>query len=500
MNKKSIIWLFVIIALFLVLRLVISYQTPHLNYEAYDTLRQLENIQSTGLPLYYDESSLDGRDKIVSPAYYYFLAFFDLFLDEKTVTKVIPNILAVLLILVVYKLSLLITQDENVSLITSFFSGMIPLFWVSTINSASVYIAVILLFLLSTYYLLRANKEPKYVFRLMIVLVLLTLTHAISFVISLGFLIYLALVKIYGFRESSREPEIILFFTLLVTWLNLILYKNAFLSQQSVFVWQNLPQALLTTTYGEVSLVSTFYSVGAITLILGLIGIYQGLFEKKRKSIALFSSFGLLFSALLAFRLIEIVLGLLFISFILIILSSFAIKNFVNKTNAFKFKYATNIFLVLLICLQILTFIPTLLVAQSVALDPPSSSDIEAYNWLGELNETVIVMTSPHEASAMSYYSKQSFVLDRNFMLIPDVNSVYFDATNIYADRFLTTALTRLDKYDVNYILFSEYTQRINEELRFVDDSCITLAFDSSIGNARVYSVNCRIGDRNRED
>jgi len=102
LKDKHIIWLIVIFLIVLAIRLYIAFQTPLFNYDAYFDLRQVEHIRNTGLPLYNDPLSYSGKSQLFAPLYQYTLAGFSLIMPIDIVGKIIPNIMAALIIFIVY--------------------------------------------------------------------------------------------------------------------------------------------------------------------------------------------------------------------------------------------------------------------------------------------------------------------------------------------------------------------------------------------------------------
>ena len=103
---KPEFWLIVLCVGVLLLRVMLSFLATEFNYDSYFSLRQVEHIKSTGLPLYQDPLSYSGKTQLFAPLFYYILAFFSLVIPLEIVAKVIPNIFAVLIMALVYFMSL----------------------------------------------------------------------------------------------------------------------------------------------------------------------------------------------------------------------------------------------------------------------------------------------------------------------------------------------------------------------------------------------------------
>jgi len=117
-NRWALIILIYLITLSL--RLFFAYDVPNFTGdESYFTIRQIEHIKDTGLPLVDDDQSMGGRAHIISPFYYYLLAFFNLFLPIELVGKLIPNILSNCVIILSYFIALELTKNSKVAFFIS---------------------------------------------------------------------------------------------------------------------------------------------------------------------------------------------------------------------------------------------------------------------------------------------------------------------------------------------------------------------------------------------
>ena len=92
-----------IIMIVLAIRLYYSFQTPLFSDgNSFFALRQIESIKQTGMPFFQDTLSQGSRQFLFIPSFHYLFAFFSLMLPTALVGKVLSNILAVLLIIIIY--------------------------------------------------------------------------------------------------------------------------------------------------------------------------------------------------------------------------------------------------------------------------------------------------------------------------------------------------------------------------------------------------------------
>jgi len=499
MKKSTIIILVLFIVLALALRLYIAFSSPGVNYSAYSVLRQVEHIHNTGAPLFYDSLSFGGRTLFFSPLYHYLLAGLSFIFSYEFVLKVFPNLFAALTILVVYFLSLFITKNESISLIPAALAGIVPVFFSNTINNASAYNIIIPLFFLCIYYFLRTNQDSKQVTKLIIFLILMTLLNPASLILATSMLLYLFMIRMLGFRESLRESEIVTFFVFFALWITLITYKVALSTHGIDILWQNLPLELAGKTFMQVNILEILYGIGFIPLLFGLASIYQSLFNSKNKGITMMMSIVIVLFFLLWFKLIPLIEGLSFMGVALTILAASSINSFYYTMKQTKFKFAPALTVIILMIVAVVTFFPSISAAQVQSSIVPSKADISAMQWLSNNTpENSTVLALPEEGYALSYFSNRKNVIDQDYVLIKNVNKRFNDVRNIYDERFLTSALEKLNYYSVDYIFLSQRAQEKTHVyiLNFWDKNCITLIYpndSTDLNSPKIYQVKCTL-------
>ncbi|MFH1589967.1 MAG: hypothetical protein ABIB43_05355 [archaeon] len=489
---KKLFIVILLLAIFLITflsRTIISFQTEEFSYEAYFSLRQIENINEHGIPLFEDSLSYGGRVHLFPPVFYYFISLFG-FMGLGFVAKVIPNLLSSLIVIVIYFISFHITKNRSISLLSSFFSGFIPVFFL-TMNDISVYSWVILLALLVIYFVMKIESGLIYLKMALLFTVIIVLSHASAFFLIIGLLIFLLLLKIESMNISKKETELILFASFLVLWFNFIIYKNAFLIHGPLVIWQNIPLQVLTNYFFDLKIIQSIYFVGIIPVIFGIYGVYNVLFKEKRRSLFLPLSMSLSIIVLLWFKLIEFKIGLMFLSLMLVILSSYSIHQVYLYFNKMKLKNAGNWFLIIIFLLFVLTaVIPSFNLAFSEINAVPSNEEIEALNWLKEnTDNNSVVLGRLEEGYLINYYAHRKTVIDQDFLMIEDAQERYEDVQSIFSFRLMIESLRRLTKYDVDYIYFSgKFGEQ--EKIYYIDDECFEEVYNKSVS---VYKVNCEV-------
>ena len=318
--KKQDIYLYLLILTFLLtagVRISISLQTNNFSPDAYFAYRQTDAIKNNLAPTYFDELSYSGRFFVFQPMYYYLLTPFAWVMGTKMALKIVPNILASLLVFVTYLIVLHITKNRPAALFSAFASGFIPAFFSSTINSASTYSFTIPLTMYIIYCFMR-NKEKKYLYQFIVLSFVLALTSSIAFLLVMALMIYLLLTRLEYKTENKRELELIIFTTLLVIWVNILIYKKAFLFHSYSVIWQNMPTQILADFFREVNILDAVTGIGILPLLLGVFAIHKHMLKEKERPTYLLMAAALAVTLLLWFKLISFNGGLMFLGAILI--------------------------------------------------------------------------------------------------------------------------------------------------------------------------------------
>lgn len=498
MLKKEYIWLALIFGLVLGIRLYFAFQTPYFSQDAYFNIRQIEHIRNTGWPLFKDDLSYSGRNFLFQPFFQYILAFFNLFMPLNLVCKMLPNIFASCLIFIVYLIAKEITNSKSAALFLSFISGFIPIFFAETVNSVSVYSLVIPLIFFLIYLLIMINKHEKYISYFIVAIIITALMHPSSFLLIIALLLYVLFIWLEHLKQRRAELELIIFSTILVIWLNFIIYKNAFLIHGQFVIWQNIPKLLLGQYFSQLSILSTLYYIGIIPLVLGIYIIYKYIFKKKNRKIYLLMGFAISTLFLLWLKLIQLKIGLVFFGVILVLLFSKFYSDsllFIKKTKLSGYK---KLFIALLFLVFIFnSIIPTISYTAQAIREAPSKNEIDAFLWLkNNSDEKDVVLASLDEGYLINAVAERKNVIDKNFLLIKDAEQRLEDARIIYTTHYETDAIPLLNKYNVKYIVLSKKSM---EDYNIVDlnyrtdEKCFELIYDKGV---KIYKSLCRMEEK----
>lgn len=493
--KKSYYILGLILILTLATRLILAFQTPYFTGDdSYFSLRQIENIKSTGVPLYHDSLSYGGRDQVFMPFFYYLLAFFDLFMPLGLVGKIIPNVLVSLMVVIVYFISKEISNDEDASLFSAFISGFIPIFFKETVNTISVYALVFPLMLLLIYLFLRiTDKNMAYYF--LIALFISVLTSPAVILLLLGFVFYILLIKIESLKQSRIEAEVILFSIVLTTWLMFIVFKKAFLLNGLSVVWQNIPIQILNGYFSDIIIFGVIYQIGSLPLSYGVYSIYDNLFRKKERKLYLILGLSFSTAILLWMKLIALGPGLMCLGLMMTLLFpqfyNFTFS-YIKKTRFARLRGAY--FATLLIAFIFASVIPSIASGISAEKNAVSQKEMDALNWIkGHTSNDSVILSMVDEGELISSIAGRANVADMHFMLQKDAEKRFRDIEKVYMSRFETEALGVLQEYDVDYIYFSGAARKAFgiDDLDYTNDSrCFEMRYNDEVS---IFKVTCEL-------
>ncbi|MBU1205089.1 MAG: glycosyltransferase family 39 protein [Nanoarchaeota archaeon] len=498
MLKKEYIWLALIFSLVLGIRLYFAFQTPYFSEDAYFNIRQVENIRNTGWPLFKDDLSYSGRNFLFQPFFQYILAFFNLFMPLNLVCKLLPNIFASSLIFIVYLIAREITKSKGAALFSSFISGFIPIFFAETVNSVSVFSLVIPIMFFLIYSLIKINKHEKYIGYFIVSIIIIALMHPSAFLLIIALLLYLLFIRLEHLKQRRAELELIIFSTILVIWLNFVIYKNAFLVHGQFVIWQNIPKELLGQYFSQLNILNALFYIGIIPIVSGIYIIYKYIFKKKNRRIYLLMGFALSTLFLLWLRLIQLKVGLVFFGVILVLLFSKFYSDFIlfiDKTRLSRYK---TIFIALIFFVFIFnSIVPTISYTTRVIKETPSKNEIDAFLWLkNNSDEKDVVLASLDQGYLINAVAERKNVIDKNFLLIKDAEQRLENVRIIYTTHYETDAIPLLNKYNIKYIVLSKRSMSDYDitDLNYrTDEKCFELVYDKEV---KIYKSLCKMEER----
>ena len=196
-------------------------------------MRQVEHIRDTGVPLFNDELSYGGRVHRFLPFFHYFMSFFSLFVPLDLVTKLLPNLLLAFLPFIAYLIAKEITKEKNAPFYSAVVAGYLPILY--STNSFSVETLFLPLLLFTLYAFIRV-RERGYFYAYLLSFFLLSVTSQNTYLLLIGFGIYLFLSVIEKKPLDLAEVELIIFSLFFFVWVQFLFFKDLFLQEGLSFI------------------------------------------------------------------------------------------------------------------------------------------------------------------------------------------------------------------------------------------------------------------------
>ncbi len=472
------------------LRLYLAFQTPYFSSDAaYFHVRQIEHIRSTGMPLFQDALSYGGRTFLFSPVFHYLVAGSSLVMPLEIALKVVPNLLAASIVLLVYALALRLTKKKESALLAAALGGFVPMYFAQTFNQPTPITLVVPALFLLLYALLQV-KRKKWLYTYLAGLVVLSFTHPLILVLCLGLLCYLVLARVERLEQGRAELELALFSVFFVVWAQFVIYKKLLLVHGPLVIWQNIPREVLSQHFADFSVVTAMYHIGLVSFVFGIFAIYRYLFREKNKELYLIISFAAAAGVVLWLRLIELNLGLMFFGLILTILFAQAyqyLQLFLQKTKVARLRKA--VFGVVLIAVLFSSVVPSVSLAQDALTKTVSEDEAAAFEWLRyTVHDDEAIVTAPSQGHTITALTHKKNVIDDAYLLRTDAKQRFTDVRRIFKTQLEIEAIDLMDAYGAAYILMTATAQKIYgvEEPAYVQESrCFEKAYDK--GSVRIY-------------
>ncbi len=480
----------VLILIFLVVlfaRLYFSFQTSYLDNPGYLMERYTENILENGKPLFYDQLSYNGREVLYSPLWHYILSIFSLIFGDLAL-KLVPALFSSLLVFVVYFLSKKIVDNDELALFIALMSGFIPVVFVDSLISVSIYsLAIPIMFYLIYLFM---DLDEKNVNKFVIFSFFLSLLHPVSILFSLGLLAYYLLSSSENMKIEGLKGEVMVFNFISTFFIQFLIYKKAFLEYGFGVIWHNVPSQILGS-YFDFDILGMMYRVGALTLVFGLVGIMVGGVKKKDK-ILLLSGFVLATLILLWLRLLDPRIGMMFLSVALVVANAFTLNIFLSYLGKTKLPYYRLSFVMIVLGLIVLSLaVPSFVFASKyVKENVPSAYEILVLEWIEKDALPDVTIVAPlGKGHIITGVAGKRTVLDDNFLLAPETSERYKDVERLYSTKSEVEALEIIAKYNIDYVFIPIETELEYGEIRWIyDESCFKGIF---FGTPKVYQVIC---------
>lgn len=485
----GIVALVVIMALLFWVRMSLSMSAPYLSYDSYLTVRSVEHIHDTGVPLRDDPLSITGKTRITNPPYDYLLALVTL--ASPLMYKAFPNLLLVLLLIPVYLITRRITRSSVMGIIAALLAGSGPVLFARYLNTP---LSLPLALLLTVIILALLHDPEKYLFLLIFCSIALAFTHPLIFVLALAFLIMILLLRVEGYGVDERVNELFFFTILLAVWFYVLVYKKALFEFGITTVWQNLPHEYLTMAFGDLSLLAIMYGLGIVTFLFGTLGMYHALFENREKESYIIIAPIIAVALLLLVRLMPLSLGIVVLTPLLSILAAYGIGvtgDYLRRTKIPWTVYPLALLLVVFFVFS--AVLPALANANRALQEVPSQNDVTMYKEVGVLlPRDAVLLTTIREAAAVQYFSRHTVVTDDDFLLVHNGDELVNDIDSVYTSRFAFSIISKAEKLRYTHVLFSSAAavQYARDRLLIDDDDCVTATPISN--GAWLYAISCK--------
>ena len=117
-----------------------------------------------------------------------------------------------------------------------------------------------------------------------------------------------------------------------------------------------------------------------------------------------------------------------------------------------------------------------------------------ALSWIKENTPSdSTVLGTLNQGDIIKAIANRKNVLDTNFLLANNPSQRAYDIERIYKTQYKTEAIALLNKYDINYILFSNQTKskfKIDKINYINDKKCFALIYDQEV---KIYKSLCKL-------
>ncbi len=509
-KEHAYVLLICLFAVTLTIRLYFAFSSPYFSDDdSYFHLRHVEAIKENILPLFYDPLSFSGRLFVFSPLFHYIFALLTSFGSTWYITKIIPNVFATSLVVIIFVLVDEITHNKQIALFSASISAFIPVYFVETVNSLSprsLLIPLSFLFLFCFYKI----QEKKYTTFSTVLLCILILLDPSVFLLIFGLLAYLLLEIIYGINPKTEEKELILFSLLLSCWFYLLLYKRSLLEHGAGILWQNIPPQLVDKYYYDFTIISSISHIGIVPLVFGLLVVYYILFKdhsknkfatpldviiftEQRKKILPIVGITLVTSVLLVFKIVEWTIGLMYLSILLVLLSGYGYMLFhiyIQKTKVRGWSHL--LFSVVFLIFIISSVYPTVIYTMDKVSLTITPKEVVFLSFLPEITlPDAVVFSLIDDGHYIEYFGERKTVVDSNFLQIKDAKQRLHDIDTLFTTQSKTVATKIMNKYNATYVYISPTAKKLYdiEFLPYEDNDCFRLVYT---GEVRLYESTCK--------
>jgi hypothetical protein len=488
MKKLNVVLLILIFLISFGFRTIYSLQTNTFSSSnSYFVMRQIDEIEKTGLPFSIDELSYGGRTHFFQHTFFLIMGYLVKFFGKIFGLYIFPNLISSLMVFIIYLITSEITEKTSVKMISALLAGIMPFFINLTLNTLNIHFLLLPLLFLTLYFFIDCTKSKKKLIHLTISSILLTLIHPFSLFFIFIIWIYVLLMKIEDKPIKNYIIEFntfILFFWYVTNFF--FLRKGIFSAGLNLFS-PGIPLSLFSKYLNTFSLFRSLTGAGILVVLLGIHGAYRSLIrgDKVRTNNVLLSIL-IMIICLTLLRIISISESLAYFGFIVIIFAAYSLNLMIDYSKKLKSKNLADILIYVVFILVIISTLASSVFEANLQLKEQINPDtIRALKWLETKPDNQTVLGSLEEGNLIAHYSNKPNVIDSWYHFGMDTKERIDDINLIYETPFTTVALKSLDKYNVNYILVT------GEEIKIASDTtCFPKIYDDGV---KIYEVKCKI-------
>ena len=484
MKLKPIYFVILLFLFSLGFRLYFSLNSEYFyGADSYFHIRIIDNFIENDNVMTYDGLGFSGKN-FNYPQLFHFLT--SLFLFIPYYLKIIPALMISSLILIIYFLTRELTKNEIAAIFSSFLAAFLPTEIKLTLNQINPYHLILPLIFLMFYCFLKIDNK-KFFYLFLALAFLMPLIHPISLLFAFGLIFYMLLLNIDELSVDRKKKELIIFTFFLISFVNIIIYRKAFLFHGFNFPFKSFIIESNTAFLANFNIFTSIFYLSMLVFILGILGLFFGYFREKNDFVIMLSGF-IVATLITAFmKLIDINILLLLLSLIFAVLSSLSIKRFFDYLRITKISSLGNYFILLFVVLTLLlSFYPSFVIAKSFSIDDKALSDLA---WLRDNSDkNSVILAGIDDGYYVTGLAKRKNVLDHNILLAPDYEQRVKDVEVIYVTWSEAVAFDLIKKYNINYIYFSDKTKdkyAIRRILYIKDERCFEKERET------IYKVVC---------
>lgn len=468
------------------LHLIFTLQSPAVPYDAHFLFREVNYIQETGSPFIEDLLSYQGRIHIISLIFPYFATLLSLLLPDLGLLFALQILFSIGSVILLFNAASALYTRYWIATVLAILTATSTILFIATRETANPLQLFILFYLMLLW---QFFKLPSSSTLFALIAVVATLTSPLSLVLIAGALIYLLLLFLEGLQFRKEELEPLGFSVVFILWFHLIVYKEVLVSYGSSVIWQSIPRELLSSFFQSLSLPIFIQLIGLIPLLLGLYGMYEALFIKRKRSILFVVAMTIASGTLLLFGYLPLIYGISITTLNFILLAGFGLQRLVTFLNKTRFSNGKKIMTALVIVLSLIFFISTLLSFNQTTGVIPAEKEFLSTVHL----EDATILGTVEQGHALSYYTNQKNFYDTRFIFAPQPQQRYEDALKLFQAKSTTTILEITQNYGITHIYVSPQTHKQfnTQEFYFENNDCFPqIAKDSQY---KLYEIQCSL-------